>query len=90
MRRPLAAERRKCGAILAPSLRGLAKIGSSQPIFDWGSVLLSLRHSLRHAVRRATSLKEGGEAAAPLSKINNNLSYHILSQSAGLDKAAMP
>ncbi len=26
MRRPLAAERRKCGATLAPSLRGLAKI----------------------------------------------------------------
>jgi len=27
------------GAALAPSVRGLAKIGISEPIFDWGSVL---------------------------------------------------
>ena len=27
------------GAALAPSLRGLSKIGTSEPILDWGSVL---------------------------------------------------
>jgi hypothetical protein len=31
------------GAILAPAFkRGLAKIGSSEPIFDWGSSLFSI------------------------------------------------
>ena len=28
---------------------------------DWGSVLQDERHSLRHGLRRATSLKEGGK-----------------------------
>ena len=31
---------------------------------DWGSVLISMRHSLRPRFRSATSLKEGGKAAA--------------------------
>ena len=57
----------------APSLRGLAKIGSSEPIFVWGSVLKWIRHSLRHAVRRATSLKEGGKAATLHDTVNNNI-----------------
>ena len=32
---------------------------------DWGSVLISVRHSLRPRFRSATSLREGGKAAAP-------------------------
>ena len=32
-----------------------------------------MRHSLRHAVRRATSLKEGGKAAILHLTVNNNL-----------------
>ena len=32
---------------------------------DWGSVLISARHSLRPRFRSATSLREGGKAAAP-------------------------
>ena len=51
----------------APSLRELAKIGTSEPIFDWGSVVFTMGHSLRHALWRATSLREGGKGApAPL------------------------
>ena len=34
-------------------------------VADWGSVLLSIGHSLRHGLRRATSLKEGGKDPAP-------------------------
>ena len=32
---------------------------------DWGSVLISMRRSLRPRFRSATSLREGGKAAAP-------------------------
>ena len=31
------------------------------PRGDWESVLLSVGHSLRHGLRRATSLREGGK-----------------------------
>ncbi len=41
---------------MAPSLRGL----SAQLT---GGVSLLLRHSLRHGIRRATSLKEGGKVS---------------------------
>ena len=52
-----------CGeAALTPSLRGLAKIGSSEPIFDWGSVVITIGHSLRQPYRADTSLIEGGKA----------------------------
>ena len=64
-------------ALLAPSLRGLAKIGSSDPIFDWGSVVFMIGHSLRHGFRRATSLFEGGKAASPHNAVNNNFSFQI-------------
>ena len=30
-------------------------------VADWGSVLTTGLHSLRHGIRRATSLKEGGK-----------------------------
>ena len=47
----------------APSLRGLAEIGFSEPISDWGSVVRTIGHSLRQPLRAAISLKEGGKGA---------------------------
>ena len=44
------------GRNLAPSLRGQKSL-----IFDWGSDVKSMRHSLRLGIRRATSLREGGK-----------------------------
>ena len=45
--------------ILGPLSEGAVTEG------DWGSVLISVRHSLRPRFRSATSLREGGKAAAP-------------------------
>ena len=43
----------------APFLGPLSEGAVSEA--DWGSVLQDERHSLRHGLRRATSLKEGGK-----------------------------
>ena len=40
----------------------LRAVNQKSLIFDWGNVVLSMGYSLRHAFRRATSLKEGGKA----------------------------
>ena len=60
------------GAILAPAFkRGLAKIGSSEPIFDWGSSLFSIFTPPGPAGHPPH--KCGGKALSI--HVNNNLSY---------------
>ena len=64
--------RRTLGPLI---LRGLAKIGASEPIFDWGSFSMSVQNSLRQPFGLTPPSKRGRQGGYAANRVNNNLSH---------------
>ena len=72
--------------ILGPLSEGAVTEG------DWGSVLISVQHSLRPRFRSATSLNEGGKAAAPQlpAKLKFDYGSNVTERRGAVTKIAVP
>ncbi len=64
-------------------LRGLGKIGASEPIFDWGSFSMSVQNSLRQPFGLTPPSKRGRQGGYAANRVNNNLYDHYLHFSTG-------